>query len=153
MTKANASAAIAGAFSVTNAFNTEKKLLFISKTSSFVKASLIMKVNISSIFADIPKQLPEELCQTLLSKASIRIERIVSKGHSSAKDFWYDQAQDEWVLLLQGQARLNFFDGHAIDLATGDYLLIPAHCKHQVAWTEQSTETVWLAIHIFDQGI
>ena len=108
-----------------------------------------MNVNSSSIFADIPKQLPEELCQTLLSKPTVRIERIVSKGHRSAEDFWYDQAQDEWVLVLQGRARLKFFDGSSIELAAGDYLLIPANCKHRVDWTAPTIETVWLAIHIF----
>jgi len=106
-----------------------------------------MNVNSTSIFADIPKQLPEELCQTLLSKPSIRIERIISKGHSSAQDFWYDQDQHEWILVLQGQARLAFFEASPVELATGDYLLIPAHCKHRVDWTTPALETVWLAIH------
>ncbi len=94
-----------------------------------------MNIDNASIFAGIPKQLPEELCQILLSSPSVHIERIVSRGHCSAEGFWYDQAEDEWVLLLQGQARLAFFDGAAVDLAEGDYLLIPAHCKHRLAWT------------------
>lgn len=108
-----------------------------------------MKANSTSIFADIPEQLPEELCQTLLNRPHVHIERIVSKGHNSDKDFWYDQAQDEWVLVLQGRARLEIFDGSSIELAQGDYLLIPAHCKHRVDWTQPLVETVWLAIHIF----
>ncbi len=112
-----------------------------------------MNVNSSSIFADIPKQLPEELCQTLLTKPTIRIERIVSKGHISTDGFWYDQPEDEWVLLLQGRARLRFFeDASSVELAEGDYLLIPAHCKHRVDWTMPTEETIWLAIYIFDQA-
>ena len=107
-----------------------------------------MNINSASIFADIPKQLPVELCQTLFTNPSIHIERIVSQGHCSAEDFWYDQVQAEWVLVLQGQARLAFFDGSVIALAEGDYLLIPAHCKHRVEWTTPATETIWLAIHI-----
>lgn len=107
-----------------------------------------MSPEISSLFAAIPNQLPEELCQTLLSNPGLRIERIVSKGHSSPKGFWYDQDQDEWVLVLQGQAKLNFIDTEAVELKTGDYLLIPAHCKHRVDWTTPDEETVWLAIHI-----
>lgn len=110
-----------------------------------------MNVNSSSIFADIPKHLPDELCQTLLRKPNVRIERIVSKGHRSAEDFWYDQAQDEWVLLLQGRARLCFVDSAPVELDAGDYLLIPAHCRHRVDWTAPNLETVWLAIHIGDQ--
>ncbi len=109
-----------------------------------------MNINSSSIFADIPKQLPEELCQTLLTKPNVRIERIVSKGHRSAEDFWYDQAQDEWVILLQGRARLSFIDTPSIELNAGNYLLIPAHCRHRVDWTAPDMETVWLAIHISD---
>lgn len=108
-----------------------------------------MNVNSTSIFADIPQILPDELCQTLLKKPNLRIERIVSKGHCSAKGLWYDQSQDEWVIVLQGQARLKFIDGSCIELAVGDYLLIPANCKHQVEWTTPAIETVWLAIHIF----
>lgn len=111
-----------------------------------------MNVNSSSIFADIPNQLPEELCQTLLAKPTVRIERIVSKGHHSADDFWYDQAQAEWVILLQGRARLSFIDADPIELSTGDYLLIPAHCRHRVDWTAPDIETVWLAIHIGDRA-
>ena len=111
-----------------------------------------MNINSASIFADIPKQLPVELSQTLLTRSSVHIERIVSQGHSSPKDFWYDQTQDEWVLVLQGQARLAFSDGSVILLAEGDYLLIPAHCKHRVEWTTPATETVWLAIHIARQA-
>jgi cupin 2 domain-containing protein len=107
-----------------------------------------MNINSSSIFADIPNPLPAELCQPLLTSPSLRIERIISKGHCSAKDFWYDQTQDEWVLLLQGQARLALFDGSVITLVEGDYLLIPAHCKHRVEWTTPATETIWLAIYI-----
>jgi cupin 2 domain-containing protein len=110
-----------------------------------------MNPDSASIFADIPKQLPDELCQTLLAKPNVRIERIVSKGHHSTEDFWYDQAQDEWVLVLQGQARLSFIDNDSVELNAGDYLLIPAHRQHRVDWTAPDEETVWLAIHIFDR--
>ena len=130
----------------------EKNLLFITHTPIVVIATGNMNIDSTSIFAGIPKQLPEELCQTLLTSPSVRIERIISKGHCSADGFWYDQTQDEWVLLLQGQARLVFFDGAAVELAEGDYLLIPAHCKHRLAWTTPERETVWLAIHIAQQS-
>ncbi|WP_347987181.1 cupin domain-containing protein [Methylomonas sp. AM2-LC] len=102
----------------------------------------------SNIFTDIPAALKQELFQTLLSTPTLKIERIVSKGHNNPSDFWYEQSQDEWVLILQGQARLQFSDQHYVELATGDYLLIPAHCRHRVDWTIADIETVWLAIHI-----
>lgn len=110
-----------------------------------------MKISSSCIFTDIPAQLPLELCQTLLAKPTLRIERIVSKGHCSAEDDWYDQNQDEWVMLLQGQARLAFADADPVELNPGDYLHIPAHCKHRVDWTSPEMESIWLAIHIYDQ--
>ncbi|WP_324615364.1 cupin domain-containing protein [Methylomonas albis] len=89
----------------------------------------------------------------MFSKPNIRIERIVSKGHSSAKDEWYDQNQDEWVMLLQGEARLTFALSAPVDLKPGDYLLIPAHCRHRVDWTHPDIESIWLAIHIFAEPV
>jgi Cupin domain. len=90
-----------------------------------------MNISLESLFADIPRQLPHELCQTLFENPNIRIERIVSKGHASAKNSWYDQAQSEWVMLLQGQARLCFMHAAPVDLNPGDYLLLPAHPEHR----------------------
>lgn len=107
-----------------------------------------MKISATSLFADIPQQLPMELCQTLLEKPTVRIERIVSKGHRSAEDSWYDQDQDEWVLVLQGRARISFTDQEPVELSPGDYLLLPAHCKHRVDWTVADQATVWLAIYL-----
>lgn len=100
-----------------------------------------------NLFADIPADLPDELTQTLFSASNLRIERIVSKGHRSPDDFWYDQADDEWVLLLQGEARVGFADAESVTLKSGDYWLIKAHCLHRVEWTTDETETIWLAVH------
>lgn len=108
-----------------------------------MKSSLL-----ASLFTDIPENLPDELCQTLLEKPTVRIERIVSRGQHSPDDFWYDQPQDEWVLLLQGRARLGFMDAESIDMQAGDYLLIAAHCKHRVEWTQPDAISIWLAIHL-----
>lgn len=99
----------------------------------------------SNLFANIPADLPDELFQTLLSSDNIRIERILSKGHHSAPDSWYDQDQNEWVLLIQGEAKVTFLD-RILHLRSGDYVNIPAHEKHRVAWTTPDIETIWLAI-------
>ncbi|MGD0960359.1 MAG: cupin domain-containing protein [Methylomonas sp.] len=107
-----------------------------------------MTINAANIFAGIPKPSSIEFCQTLLAEASCRIERIVSAGHSSPKDFWYDQEQDEWVLVIRGRARLQFAGLHFQELRAGDYVFIPAHCRHRVDWTDPDVETVWLAVHI-----
>jgi len=99
-----------------------------------------------NIFTGIPAALPEELSHELASGRRFRLERIVSRGHASPEGFWYDQEEDEWVLLIDGEARLDFDDGRSVSLAAGDYLLIPAHCRHRVAWTDPEQDTVWLAL-------
>src|ERR1700678_1962282 len=48
-----------------------------------------------NLFGNLPAHLPQELVQTLLTAAQVRIERIVSHGHASPDGFWYDQEQHE----------------------------------------------------------
>ena len=99
----------------------------------------------TNLFTNIPATLPEELFTTLLESPNVRIERIVCHGHASPEGFWFDQDQHEWVLVLQGAARLRFED-NTIDLKPGDHVNIPAHTKHRVEWTTPDEPTVWLAV-------
>ena len=73
------------------------------------------------------------------------VERIVSHGHTTPPGEWYDQDKDEWVMVLQGEAILEYFNGATVRLVQGMHLLLPAHCKHRVAHT--STPCIWLAVH------
>ena len=98
-----------------------------------------------NLFADLPQQLPDELSTTLLEAANVRIERIVSHGHASPADFWYDQPQHEWVIVLKGAARLQFEDG-MVEMKVGDFVNIPANKKHRVEWTMPNEPTIWLAV-------
>lgn len=101
----------------------------------------------SNLFSSLPSDLVDEFVETLIEDNSVRIERIVSRGHVSASDFWYDQNQSEWVIVLQGQARLLFADEtEAVVLGPGDYVNIPAHTRHRVEWTTPNEPTVWLAV-------
>jgi cupin 2 domain-containing protein len=100
---------------------------------------------LSNLYDDVPSELPQEVMQTLLAAESLRIERIVSHGHASPPDFWYDQAEHEWVLLLAGAARLQWDDGF-VDLKPGDFINIPAHRRHRVDWTAPDGLTIWLAV-------
>jgi cupin 2 domain-containing protein len=101
-----------------------------------------------NIFDEIPAALPEELFTDLLRTPNVRIERIVSRGQSSPEGFWYDQAQNEWVILVKGAARILFEDdAEPVELEQGSYLNIPAHRKHRVEWTDPNQKTVWLAVH------
>ena len=86
---------------------------------------------VPNFFHDIPENISEELIQTVNSSGSIRIERILSQGHKSADNFWYDQAENEWIIVLAGSAILEF-EAKEIKLGKGDYLLIPAQQKHRV---------------------
>jgi len=102
---------------------------------------------INNILKNIPENLPKELVNTLAEGKNFRLERIVSKGYSSPKGFWYDQDENEFVLLLKGEAEVLFEDdAKPVRLAEGDYINIPAHKKHRVEWTEPEIETVWLAL-------
>jgi len=100
----------------------------------------------SNLFREIPDTLPNEIIETLLSASTMRVERIVSHGHSSPEGFWYDQDQHEWVVVLKGAARLQFED-EVIDMQPGDFINIPAHQCHRVEWTTLDEPTVWLAVH------
>ena len=101
-----------------------------------------------NLFAGLPRDHSCELFTTLLSGTNVRIERIVSRGHSSPPGFWYDQPQAEWVLVIRGAAILKI-DGQSepIRMGVGDSVNLPAHQRHRVEWTMPDTETVWLAVH------
>jgi cupin 2 domain-containing protein len=101
-----------------------------------------------NLLASLPARLGAEQIITLVANENLRIERIVSTGQASPRGFWYDQPWAEWVLVLAGAAGL-VFEGEAEPrvLRPGDYLLIPAHRRHRVAWTDPEQPTVWLAVH------
>ncbi len=108
-----------------------------------------MKTIPTNILTAVPAQLPDEVFESIFQRENIQIERILSKGHSTASGQWYDQAWDEWILLIQGQATLLYQQNQQrIDLTAGDYLLIPAHTVHRVEWTAPDITTIWLAIHL-----
>jgi cupin 2 domain-containing protein len=95
-----------------------------------------------------PAPGPEESVRTLFASPEVRIETVVSHGHRSPEGFFYDQPEDEWVLVVSGRAALGF-EGQAnrVELGPGDCLLLPAHCRHRVEWTEPDADTVWLAVY------
>ena len=99
-----------------------------------------------NIFSLIPGDLESEIFEDIVRSQNTRIERIVSKGHASPETGWYDQDENEWVIVLQGAARLEFSDGREVALSVGDYIDIPAHKAHRVSWTDPDNATVWLAV-------
>ncbi|MBL8446585.1 MAG: cupin domain-containing protein [Zoogloeaceae bacterium] len=85
-----------------------------------------------------------EVVETLFARPGMRLERIASYGHASPPGFWYDQAEDEWALLLQGRAILAFDDGQELAMAPGTWVTLPAGCRHRVVST--SPDALWLAV-------
>jgi len=101
-----------------------------------------------NIFSHIPSDLPEELIEEIIHNDAFKLERIVSKGHATPPGVWLDQERDEWVILLTGSAGLTI-EGKKITMTMrpGEYVYLPAQCKHRVEWTDKDAETVWLALH------
>jgi cupin 2 domain-containing protein len=101
---------------------------------------------VENIFADIPNGVGQEQFLTLFENEAVKIKRIISQSHGSPPGFWYDQPQDEWVIVLRGHAVLEFEGGELIEMKQGDHLAIARHVKHRVSQTDP--ETIWLAVHI-----
>lgn len=100
-----------------------------------------------NIYNPIPDDLSTEEFEILAQNASVKIERIISKGHTSPETGWYDQDRTEWVIVLTGEASIAFENDTIVKLKQGDYINIPAHNKHKVVSTSADTETIWLAVH------
>ncbi|WP_028456218.1 cupin domain-containing protein [Chitinilyticum litopenaei] len=88
-----------------------------------------------------------ERFDVLLAQRNLLIERIVSSPRIAATS--YVQAQDEWVLLLQGEAVLDVA-GATVALAAGDYLFLPAGTPHTVC--RVSDGALWLAVHLHPEA-
>lgn len=98
-----------------------------------------------NLLSSLPATLPDEITEILVQAKHVRIERIVSQGHVSPDGFWYDQTENEFVLLIHGVARLRFED-EVVEITAGDWVNVPAHRKHRVEWTTPKTRTIWLAV-------
>ena len=101
-----------------------------------------------NLYAGVLEGAAEEEFRELLSAPGLRIERIVSSGQASPPGFWYDQDEDEWVVLLAGAAAVAVAgEPEPRQLRPGSYLHIPAHVRHRVEWTSSTPPTIWLAVH------
>lgn len=100
-------------------------------------------MQINNLFADalIPKE--NERFDMLLRHKNLVVERIVSSSRIQPQE--YVQSQDEWVLLIRGDAELKV-DGKSIALKEGDYLFLPAGVPHQVERTSEGA--MWLVVHL-----
>jgi cupin 2 domain-containing protein len=99
-----------------------------------------------NLLRELPRPGPAESLEVLARSPGVRVERIVSRGHRSPDGSWYEQDEDEWVLLVEGAAVLVYEDGARVSLAPFDWVEIPAGVRHRVEWTDPDADTVWLAV-------
>ena len=98
-----------------------------------------------NIFDKVIIDKNEENFFQIFKNESIRVERIVSNGQKSPEDFWYEQIENEYILLLSGNAILEFED-FEVELKKGDCLNIEAMQKHRVKFTSLDEPTIWFAV-------
>ena len=96
-----------------------------------------------NIYEMPPLPLSEEVTTILTENEHIRIERIISTGQVSE---WYDQAETEFVILLEGNAIIEYENGKNVAMSKGDTLLIKPHERHRVSYTSSSPLCVWLCV-------
>jgi cupin 2 domain-containing protein len=105
-----------------------------------------MTIRVQNLFANLPELPGSEQLMSLFENPSIKIQRIVSQTYSSPPGFWYDQEEDEWVIVMRGEAILEFEAGELVGMKEGDYVTIPRHVRHRIRQTYP--KTIWLAVHI-----
>lgn len=105
-----------------------------------------MTIRVENLFANLPKLFGSEQSISVFENPLIKIQRIFSESYSSPPDFWYDQDDDEWVMVVRGNATLEFEGGELVRMQEGDYVTIPRHVRHRVQQTDP--KTIWLAVHV-----
>jgi cupin 2 domain-containing protein len=96
-----------------------------------------------NVFYLPPLPLPDELTTILAESGNVRIERIVSAGQTSD---WYVQAETEFVVLLEGNAAIEYLNGETVTLSKGDTLLIKPRERHKISYTSTEPPCVWLCV-------
>ena len=74
----------------------------------------------NNLLTSLPNHIDHEQVEELLSQPNVKIERILSKGQTSPETGWYDQDENEWVVVLQGSGEITFEDGDKVQLEPGD---------------------------------
>lgn len=121
-------------------------------TAALAAESQTKTPKLNNLFQQLPQDQSQEQFEALLTQPGVKLERIVSNGQSTPEGEWYDQAWDEWVMILQGAAGLLIEGQQTLQMGLGDSILLPAHCRHRVEWTSPEQTTIWLALHLGDGG-
>jgi cupin 2 domain-containing protein len=80
--------------------------------------------------------------EVIAQLGGVVVEHIVSGA--IAAPVAYDQEHDEWVVLLSGGATLEV-GVERLELAAGDWVVLPAHVRHRLVETVPGS--TWLALH------
>jgi len=78
---------------------------------------------------------------TLHQTKNLKIEAI--RSHLLHPGEVYNQDQDEWVILIRGDAQLRVAQ-KIIELKEGESIFLPKHTEHQVLSTSQ--DALWLGV-------
>lgn len=103
----------------------------------------------TNIFDNIQVDKKNENFFEILHSKTVKIEKIVSNGQKTPKNYWYNQDRNEFVIILDGFAKVEIKEGDSIkevELSKGDYLDIKANIEHRVSYTCEENPTVWLAV-------
>lgn len=110
---------------------------------STIALSESRRMRTGNLFVDADAPADGERFETLLAHRNLVVERIVSSAAITPAE--YVQTQDEWVVMLQGEATLEVA-GKTFALRSGDYLFLPAGTPHTVRHV--SNGALWLAVHL-----
>lgn len=105
-----------------------------------------MKKNLFDVPMDWSRE-EEHFDVLAIGPKSLQIKRIISQGHTTPPGEWYDQEDAEWVVLLQGESRVEWDDGTTTSLSAGDWIFIPPGRRHRVTATSVEPPCIWLAVH------
>ena len=91
----------------------------------------------------LPDIKEDEIVDILKENENVRIERIISTGQVS---YWMIQERKEYVVLLQGNAIIEFND-KKVEMKAGDTLFIEKMERHRVTYTSENPCCIWFCIH------
>lgn len=101
-------------------------------------------MNKGNLYSDALPPATGERFDTLVRHKNLMVERIVSSSTITPRE--YVQSQDEWVVLVKGEAIVRVGD-QSVAMAPGDYLFLPAGMPHSVEHVSQAA--IWLAVHLY----
>ena len=107
------------------------------------------QIMFASAAPELPSKFKDSLANILETKEFVvNFATSITRKQMNLSSLDASKDQDEFVMLLQGAAIISYIDSDEdTQLGKGDYLLIPAHTRHRVTWTDPNQPTIWLAVY------